>query len=231
VRTWRACTTPKRLPRSAPRRFGRTVRGECRKSGPARLQGASRQAANHHLHSDSGEQQRLIKTLPRKGVRFVAEVREEQAQTRAAVAHIAVESPRALFSLPDRPFIAVLPFANMSGDSEQDYFADGMADEIITALSRCAGLFMIARNSSFTYRGRSVDVRQVGRELGVRYVLEGSVRRSSNRLRFIGNSSTPQQGYISGPSAYASPSDYVAPTVRWGTGDSFATTPPQAPDR
>jgi TolB-like protein len=74
----------------------------------------------------------------------------------------------------------------MSGDSEQDYFADGMAEEIITALSRCAGLFVISRNSSFTYRGRTVDVRQVGRELGVRYVIEGSIRRSGNRLRFTG---------------------------------------------
>jgi len=77
-----------------------------------------------------------------------------------------------------------LPFTNMSGDPEQDYFADGMAEEILTALSRCKGLFVIARNSSFTYKGKPVDVRQVGRELGIRYVLEGSVRRSSNRLRF-----------------------------------------------
>ena len=74
----------------------------------------------------------------------------------------------------------------MSGDPEQDYFADGMAEEIITALSRCAGLFVIARNSSFTYRGKTVDVRRVGRELGVRYVIEGSIRRSGNRLRFAG---------------------------------------------
>ena len=74
----------------------------------------------------------------------------------------------------------------MSGGSEQDYFADGMAEEIITALSRCAGLFVISRNSSFTYRGRTVDVRQIGRELGVRYVIEGSIRRSGNRLRFAG---------------------------------------------
>ena len=74
----------------------------------------------------------------------------------------------------------------MSKDPEQDYFADGMADEIITALSRCSSLFVIARNSSFTYKGRNIDVRQVGRELGVRYVLEGSVRRSSDRLRFTG---------------------------------------------
>jgi adenylate cyclase len=95
-------------------------------------------------------------------------------------------SPRmATLPLPDKPSIAVLPFANMSDDPEQEYFAAGMAEEIITALSRCHSLFVIARNSSFAYKGKSVDVRQVGRELGVRYVLEGSVRRSGNRLRFI----------------------------------------------
>jgi len=88
------------------------------------------------------------------------------------------------FSTPDRPSIAVLPFTNISGDPEQDYFADGMAEEILTALSRCKSLFVIARNSSFTYKNKPVDVRQVGRELGVRYVLEGSVRRGANRLRF-----------------------------------------------
>jgi TolB-like protein len=135
---------------------------------------------------DSGEEQRLIKTLPRKGVRFVGEVREEPAQTRAAVTEVSSELPTPHLSLPDRPSIAVLPFTNMSGDSEQDYFADGMAEEIITALSRCSGLFVISRNSSFTYRGRTVDVRQVGRELGVRYVIEGSIRRSGNRVRFAG---------------------------------------------
>ena len=135
---------------------------------------------------DSGEEQHLIKTLPRRGVRFVGDVGEEQAPSCGTMANAAVEVPGPAFSLPDRPSIAVLPFANMSGDSEQGYFADGMAEEIITALSRCAGLFVIARNSSFTYRGRTVDVRQVGRELGVRYVIEGSVRRSGNRVRFAG---------------------------------------------
>jgi len=89
-------------------------------------------------------------------------------------------------SLLGKPSIAVLPFSNMSGNPEEDYFADGMAEEIITALSRCAWLFVIARNSSFTYKGNAVDVRQVGRELGVRYVLEGSVRRAGDRLRFTG---------------------------------------------
>ncbi len=86
-------------------------------------------------------------------------------------------------ALPDKPSIAVLPFANMSGDPEQEYFADGMVEEIITALSRIRWLFVIARNSTFTYKGQAVDVKQVGRELGVRYVLEGSVRKGGNRVR------------------------------------------------
>jgi adenylate cyclase len=85
--------------------------------------------------------------------------------------------------LPDKPSIAVLPFQNMSGDPEQEYFADGMVEDIITALSRFRWLFVIARNSTFTYKGRSVDIRQVGRELGVRYVLEGSVRKAADRVR------------------------------------------------
>jgi adenylate cyclase len=89
-------------------------------------------------------------------------------------------------ALPDKPSIAVLPFQNMSGDPEQEYFADGMVEEIITALSRFRQLFVIARNSSFTYKGRAVNVKQVGRELGVRYVLEGGVRKSSNRVRITG---------------------------------------------
>jgi adenylate cyclase len=89
-------------------------------------------------------------------------------------------------ALPDKPSIAVLPFQNMSGDPEQEYFADGMVEEIITALSRIRWLFVIARNSSFTYKGRSVDVKQVGRELGVRYVLEGSVRKAGERVRITG---------------------------------------------
>src|SRR5208283_1358047 len=85
-----------------------------------------------------------------------------------------------------KPSIAVLPFANMSGDPEQEYFVDGMVEEIITALSRIRWLFVIARNSSFTYKGQAVDVKQVGRELGVRYVLEGSVRKGGNRVRITG---------------------------------------------
>ena len=89
-------------------------------------------------------------------------------------------------ALPDKPSIAVLPFANMSGDAEQEYFADGMVEEIITALSRIRWLFVIARNSSFTYKGQAIEIKQVGRELGVRYVLEGSVRKAGGRVRITG---------------------------------------------
>jgi len=96
-----------------------------------------------------------------------------------------VESTQAL-ALPDKPSIAVLPFENMSGDPEQEYFADGMVEEIITALSRFKWLFVIARNSSFTFKGKAVDIKEVGRRLGVRYVLEGSVRKAAGKVRIIG---------------------------------------------
>src|SRR6202043_1341501 len=95
----------------------------------------------------------------------------------------APESRQAPLPLPDKPSIAVLPFANISGDPEQEYFADGMVEEIITALSRIRWLFVIARNSTFTYKGQAIDVKQVGRELGVRYVLEGSIRKGGDRIR------------------------------------------------
>ncbi len=101
---------------------------------------------------------------------------------RVRLDHIPAQGKPAL-PLPDKPSIAVLPFQNMSGDPEQEYFADGIVDDIITALTRMRWLFIIARNSSFTYKGRAVDVKQVGRELGVRYVLEGGVRKSANRIR------------------------------------------------
>jgi adenylate cyclase len=96
------------------------------------------------------------------------------------------ETDRLILALPDKPSIAVLPFTNMSGDAEQEYFADGMVEDIITALSRMTWLFVIARNSSFTYKGKAVDIKQVGRELGVRYVLEGSVRKAGNKVRITG---------------------------------------------
>ena len=121
---------------------------------------------------DAGEQQ--LKNIPRP-------VRVYQVRPSGAGA-----SSRPPLPLPDKPSIAVLPFKNMSGDPEQEYFADGVVEEIITALSRFRQLFVIARNSSFTYKDRAVDVKQVGRELGVRYVLEGSVRRSADRVRVTG---------------------------------------------
>ncbi len=110
------------------------------------------------------------------------------------VYHVAIEAPAATtpgaavepLPLPDKPSIAVLPFDNLSGDPEQDYFADGMVEDIITELSRIKWLFVIARNSSFTYKGKAIDIKQVGRELGVRYVLEGSVRKAGDRVRITG---------------------------------------------
>jgi TolB-like protein len=120
---------------------------------------------------DDGTAQRLVRTFTRKGLRFIGEV---------------VEVPEPAAPAADKPSIAVLPFANLSGDPEQEYFVDGMVEEIITALSRIRWLFVLARNSSFSYKGQTVDVKQVGRELGVRYVLEGSVRKSGNRVRISG---------------------------------------------
>ncbi|BCG96925.1 transcriptional regulator [Mesorhizobium sp. 131-2-1] len=110
--------------------------------------------------------------------------RSIRASRRASPA--TVKHAEGALPLPDKPSIAVLPFENMSGEAEQEYFADGIVEEIITALSRIRWLFVIARNSSFTYKGRAVDVRQIGREQGVRYVLEGSVRKAGNRIRIAG---------------------------------------------
>jgi TolB-like protein len=137
---------------------------------------------------DSGEEQRLIRTVARKGFRFAGGIREVSDDPASPDISIAkLEGPSApTLTLPDSPSIAALPFQNWSGDPEQEYFADGVVEDIITALSRTPWLFVIARNSSFTYKGRAVDVRQVGRELGVRYVMEGSVRKAANRVRITG---------------------------------------------
>ena len=129
---------------------------------------------------DTGARQTLIKTLPRRGLRFVGAVREEECSP----AEAAPDNPSP--GIIDKPSIAVLPFANLSGDPEQDYFIDGIVEDIITALSRNRAFFVIARNSSFTYKGKPVDTKQVARELGVRYLLEGSVRKSGNRVRVTG---------------------------------------------
>ncbi|MGY4509070.1 winged helix-turn-helix domain-containing tetratricopeptide repeat protein [Bradyrhizobium sp. USDA 3650] len=135
---------------------------------------------------DSGEGQRLIKTLPRKGYRFIGTVQETDRAPTVAVNAFQGEAAKPALTLPDKPSLAVLPFTNLSSDPEQEYFADGMVEDIITGLSRSKSLFVIARQSTFTYRGKAIDIRQVGRELGVRYVLEGSVRKSGDRVRISG---------------------------------------------
>ena len=141
----------------------------------------SRINAARNAIGDNGKEQRLIRTIPRKGVRFVGAV-NGPCDAQAAPSQDAERRQPAL-TLPDRPAIAVLPFNNMSGDREQDYFSDGMSEDIITALSKLRWFFVIARNSSFTYKGKAVHLKQVAAELGVRYVLEGSVRRSGDRVR------------------------------------------------
>jgi TolB-like protein/DNA-binding response OmpR family regulator/Tfp pilus assembly protein PilF len=122
---------------------------------------------------------RFILTVPGAGYKFVARLQRDNAGSRGA-------ATRPALALPDKPSIAVLAFENMSGDPKQDYFADGIVEDIISSLSRMPWLFVIARNSTFTYKGRPVDVKQVGRELGVGYVLEGSVRKCAHRVRLSG---------------------------------------------
>jgi TolB-like protein/cytochrome c-type biogenesis protein CcmH/NrfG len=137
---------------------------------------------------DSGEDQKLIRTIARKGLRFVGEVRTQPTGTEPADASglppdQVHERSRPALPLPDRPAIAVLPFINMSGDSEQEYFSDGISEDIITALSKLRWFFVIARNSSFIYKGKAVHMKQIAEELGVGYVVEGSVRKSGDRVR------------------------------------------------
>jgi TolB-like protein/cytochrome c-type biogenesis protein CcmH/NrfG len=126
---------------------------------------------------DSGEDQKLIRTISRKGFRFVGSVIEQLHDVQPAVA------PPKESSLPERPAIAVLPFTNMSGDREQEYFSDGISEDIITALSKLRWFLVIARNSSFIYKGRAVHMKQIAEELGVRYVVEGSVRKDGDLVR------------------------------------------------
>jgi len=130
---------------------------------------------------DSGEQQSLIRTVARKGFRFVGTLQDEAPAP--AAAHEPAEVARPPLPLPDRPAIAVLPFVNMSGDPEQEYFSDGISEDIITALSKLRWFLVIARNSSFVYKGKSVHLKQIGEELGVGYVVEGSVRKAGDRVR------------------------------------------------
>ena len=137
---------------------------------------------------DSGKEQKLIRTVSRKGLRFVGDVRTqpdspEPADVLNSPLDTTVGPARQALQLPDRPAIAVLPFINMSGDLEQEYFSDGISEDIITGLSKLRWFFVIARNSTFTYKGKSVHMRQIAEELGVGYVLEGSVRKSGDRVR------------------------------------------------
>src|SRR5215813_4159950 len=139
---------------------------------------------NLHVHvsalrkslDEHGEGHSFVVTVPGRGYRLA-----EPTSLRSAQLAEGALPPQ--LPLPAKPSIAVMPFANLSADPSQEYFADGMVEEIITALSRIRWLFVIARNSTFTYKGRSVDMRQVGRDLGVRYVLEGSVRKAGERVR------------------------------------------------
>jgi TolB-like protein len=145
----------------------------------------SRINAARRAVGDSGEDQKLIRTIPRKGLRFVGAVRTQTQGNEQAVGppHEIQEPPRPALPLPDRPAIAVLPFANLSGDPEQEYFSDGITEDIITALSKLRWFFVIARNSSFIYKGKPVHMKRVAEELGVGYVVEGSVRKVGDRVR------------------------------------------------
>jgi len=150
----------------------------------------SRINAARNAVGDSGRKQQLIRTIPRKGLRFIGAV---QTQVDDNTPNQATDPPpdeirdvsRPALLLPDRPAIAVLPFTNMSGDPEQEYFSDGISEDIITALSKLRWFFVIARNSSFVYKGKAVHMKQVAEELGVGYVVEGSVRKSGDRVRIM----------------------------------------------
>ena len=148
----------------------------------------SRINAARNAVGDSGAEKNLIRTIARKGLRFVGEVRTQPTGAEPADAgglppDQIPEGSRAALPLPDRPAIAVLPFVNMSGDSEQEYFSDGISEDIITALSKLRWFFVIARNSSFIYKGKAVHMKQIAEELGVGYVVEGSVRKGGDRVR------------------------------------------------
>jgi TolB-like protein len=144
---------------------------------------------------DSGKAQKFIRTMPRRGFRFVAEVEEQSPALQPTGAEEErIDAPLQPLPTPDRPAIAVLAFENMSDDPEQEYFCDGISEDILTALSKVRWFFVIARNSSFTYKGGAVRIRQVAEELGVRYVLEGSVRKRGGRVRITAQLSDASSG-------------------------------------
>jgi adenylate cyclase len=150
------------------------------------------QCVSEVRHAIGDGAQTVIKTIPRRGYRFAAPVAQWASDDAAPSLSTAIaarartgrgEHERPARPLPDRPSIAVLPFVNLSGDPQQEYFSDGITDDIITELSRFSELLVIARNSTFQYKGKAIDIRQIGRDLGVRYILEGSIRRSGDRIR------------------------------------------------
>jgi len=145
-----------------------------------------------------------IETLPRRGYRYVGPVDVKEQENQGATGN-----GQPTLALPDKPSLAVMPFTNMSGDPEQQYFADGIVEDIITGLSRIKWLFVIARNSSFTYKGQAVSVGRVGRELGVRYVLEGSVRKAGERVRVSGQLIEAETGVHLWAERYDRPLDDV----------------------
>jgi adenylate cyclase len=161
------------------------IENECEPGGVYLSDDAFRQVRGKTtlVFDDLGERQ--LKNIDRPVRVYAAKSRDRLGTAAPAVMTSAPDTKKPL-PLPDKPSIAVLPFQNMSGDPEQEYFSDGMVEDIITALSRFKSLFVIARNSSFTYKGKTVDMKQVGRELGVRYLLEGSVRKSGNKVRITG---------------------------------------------
>ena len=157
---------------------------------------SSRLTAVRHAIGDSGETQRLICTIPRKGFRFIGQVTEQKQNLPFGVSRASHPQADQGFGVSDKPSIAVLPFQNLGDDSAQGYFVDGIVEDITIALSQFSQLFVVARSSSFTYKGRNVDVRQIGQDLGVRYVLEGSIRKAAGQVRItvqLINTSTAAQ--------------------------------------
>jgi len=153
-------------------------------------------SALRRVLQQSGDDTRYLQTIPNRGYVFIAAVQRltvASASQQQGVVADAVKGEVASY-LPNKPSIVVLPFTNMSGDPEQEYFADGIVEDITTALSRFSSLFVIARNSAFTYKTGPIDVKKVGRELGVRYVLEGSVRKARNRVRITGQLVDAEKG-------------------------------------
>jgi TolB-like protein len=147
---------------------------------------SSRVAAVRRAIGDNGDDQRLLRTHHKRGFRFIGQVEGPVLSAKAVDSPKGKEGVEAIvpgLDLPDRPSIAALPFQNMSGDPDQEYFADGLTEDIITGLSHQRWFFVIARNSSFTFKGEAIDVRKVASVLGVRYVLEGSVRKAAGRVR------------------------------------------------